>query len=473
MSKWSERITSHSIWEEMKALGTVLDIVAAKEITETTTFEDIERIRSILTYCGKRLASTDPFLLQPSVLDTFSSLFTLVRSELDALINDNNTNHFITANLRLDELLVQLRNIPTPTNDDLTFISESITSYRNTLDKNLKDLLEDQKALRTALKQNTQLLDTQEKALSVEQQKISVLTTEFQSIFSTTQDKRASDFSLALAELQAKVISSINENQTQFSNTQIANSEKVAGIVAEYTNEFDARLAVLGNMQKTAEQHYEKDLARLKTNYEKGAKSILNEITEHKKQVEALVGVIGNLGVTSGYLKTANHARLMLYVWQFLTITALSGLIVVAYKMAFPPTFLVAIDKAAAIATNHAINSDSVFYQGLAVRVFLSITFGVFAAYAAKQADKQQKIESKNRKLALELEALGAFISPLPIEMQHKFRAELGERSFGMPDSDINKFSENDPVSIIDLLKSKEFEELASRFIKFVKSNTH
>ena len=84
-----------------------------------------------------------------------------------------------------------------------------------------------------------------------------------------------------------------------------------------------------------------------------------------------------------------------------------------------------------------------------------------------------KKIESKNRKLALELEALGAFISPLPIEMQHKFRAELGERSFGMPDSDINKFSENDPVSIIDLLKSKEFEELASRFIKFVKSNTH
>lgn len=471
MSKWSERTTSHPIWEEMKALGTVLDVAASKEINDPSIFEDIERIRSVLAYCGKRLASTDPVLIQPTVIDPISALFAYTRTELEAYINDDNPNHFITANLRIDELLVQLRNIPSPTNEELTFISDSITSYRNNLEKHLKEILDDQRAVRATLKSNNQLLNSQAETLNTEQQKLAILASEIQTQFSSAQDKRASEFAAALADLQAKIASIINENQTQFSNVQIANSEKIAGVIAEYSKEFDAQLTTFGDIQSTAEKRYEKDLTRLENNYEKVAKDLLNEITEQKNQVEKLVGVIGNLGVTSGYLKTANHARFMLYLWQFLTICSLAGLVLVAFTMAFPHVLESTIKKTVDMATLPTDYINAVFYQGLAVRVFLSVTFGIFAAYSAKQADKQQRIESKNRKLALELEALGAFISPLPVEMQHKFRAELGERSFGIPDNEACKSHENDPVSIIDLLKSKEFDEIVSRAAKIFKSN--
>lgn len=471
MSEWSDRITSHAIWEEMNLLGIILDTAAAKENTTTSIWEDIERARTVLSYCGKKLASSDPILLLPSNLSAIHNSFNLMRTEIEAYISDENINHFTTVNLRVDELLTQLRNIPTPPNDELTFISESISSFRSSLGKQLNDVIEEQKLVRAKLKSNSELLAKQENAIVEEQQKLAVLGLELQTQFSTAQDKRATDFATTLADLNTKVSSTISENQTQFSNTQISNQEKFSSVINDAAISFNDALSELNNLQELAEKNFDRDLVRLKNNYEKTAKNLLNEITNHKKQVELLVGVIGNLGVTSGYLKAANHARNAVYIWQFLTVASLAGLIAVAYKMAFPPVLQSAIEQAAAIAVQPEIHSNSSFYQGLAVRVFLSITFGIFAAYSAKQADKQQRIESKNRKLALELEALGAFISPLPVDMQHKFRADLGERSFGIPDNELSQIQVSDPVSVIDLIKSKEFDEVASRFIKFFKNN--
>ena len=54
--------------------------------------------------------------------------------------------------------------------------------------------------------------------------------------------------------------------------------------------------------------------------------------------------------------------------------------------------------------------------------------------------------------------------------MQHKFRADLGERSFGIPDGDLNKQKEADPVTVLDILKSKEAGEILSNILKTKKS---
>ncbi|MDP2879517.1 MAG: hypothetical protein Q8N74_08340, partial [Sulfuricella sp.] len=268
----------------------------------------------------------------------------------------------------------------------------------------------------------------------------------------------------------------MSENQTQFSAAQDArtsghaeaqrdNQEKFIALIADYTQKLKEQNDDFTDQHETAAETHQADLAALRTDFEQSAKAILDQINVYKNQVEKLVGVIGNLGVTSGYLRVANHARYMLYLWQFLTIFALGCLIVVAYVMAFHPATSPSFPQVASPTV-----SDSVFYQGLATRIFLSITFGIFAAYAAKQASKFLGIEQRNRKLALELEALGPYIAPLPVEMQHKFRADLGERSFGIPDSDSTKPSEGDPVSVLDILKSKEAGEVISSILKAGKS---
>ena len=214
------------------------------------------------------------------------------------------------------------------------------------------------------------------------------------------------------------------------------------------------------------------------TEYVGGAKVILDEINKHRADVEKLVGVIGNLGVTSGYLHEANSARFSLYIWQSSTVVALLGLIGVAFTMAFPhrmgddfgaiksivgialnaDTAKNAVAATSANVSSPQISNTFLFYQSLATRIFLSITFGIFAAYSSSQAEKYMEIERRNRKLALEFTAVGPFIAPMPIEMQNKFREELGGKSFGVAEP--VKHKRRDPVTLLDVATRKELEDL-------------
>jgi hypothetical protein len=103
-------------------------------------------------------------------------------------------------------------------------------------------------------------------------------------------------------------------------------------------------------------------------------------------------------------------------------------------------------------------------WGGFAGRALLLVSLGVIAAYSGNQADKLFVDEKRNRKLALELEAIGPYLAPLPVEEQHKFRLQIGERSFGR-DADSNEHHKS-PASVVDLLKSKQSKEILSLIIE-------
>lgn len=481
MSQWTERIKTHQIWTELNLLGPAIDQAASREGNDITVIDGLERLRAVLGFCGKRLAAVDPFLLEPRPLTTLNTALTNARTEIETFITDGIAAHIANANVKADELLAALPAILAPTSsDELTVISESVSSYRAALEKHLQEALAMQLKLNAASDANGVKLADLEKTLTAEQQRLATLVSDYQTQFSTAQDKRASEFAAVQADQQTKNAALMSENQTQFSAAQDArtsgyaevqrdNQEKFTALIADYIQKLKEQNDDFTNQHQTAAETHQANLVTLKADYEQSAKAILDQINIYKNQVEKLVGVIGNLGVTSGYLRVANHARYMLYLWQFLTIFALGCLIVVAYVMAFHPATPPAIPQGASPVAFPTV-SDAVFYQGLATRIFLSITFGIFAAYAAKQASKFLGMEQRNRKLALELEALGPYIAPLPVEMQHRFRADLGERSFGIPDSDSTKPNESDPVSVIDILKSKEAGEVISNILKAGKS---
>lgn len=277
----------------------------------------------------------------------------------------------------------------------------------------------------------------------------------------------------------------------------MSNQERFATLIADYTQRLKDQDRDFVEKLDTAAKSHKTDLDLLRTDYEDAAKEILGQIKVHKNDVEKLVGVIGNLGVTSGYQKVANLARWMLFLWQFITIAALGGLILIAYQMAFPspkasisvaieepqtvlstvsPPIPKSLDKAVPtappMATIQAAStpvSDSAFYQGLATRIFLSITFGIFAAYASRQASHFLEMERKNRKLALELEALGPYIAPLEKDKQDEFRIKVGDRSFGMNDNDLTQPKSADPVTSFDVLNPKELAEFAVSIAKGMK----
>lgn len=495
MSQWIERINTHPIWDEIKSLGLAIDRAAAREGNDVAVIDGLERIRAVLAFCGKRLAATDPVLIDPRSLTGLNNQLTGARSEIDVYVTDGVASHIITANAKADEVLVALPSILAPiATDDLTVINESVSSYRTTLEKYLQAALDTQQKLKVACEANEAKITAFDTVLTAEQQRLATLVLEYQTQFSTTQDKRASEFSAALAEQQTKYAASAAEQQTQFSTdqdsrksdyaaSQIDNQKKFADLITDYTQKLKDQDKFFAEKLEVAAKAQEANLELLKSDYKESAENILGQIEVHKKNVEDLVGVIGNLGVTSGYQKVANLARKMLFFWQFLTVIALGGLIFIAYQMAFPPqtkanhvaievpqikslTALPSIPKfveknvssvspQAAIQAAPTPSDSAAFYQGLATRIFLSLTFGVFAAYAAKQASHFLEMERKNRKLALELEALGPYIAPLEKEQRNAFRLKIGERSFGIHDDNSNKLKSDDPVTAYDLLNQK------------------
>lgn len=73
MSQWIERINTHPVWDELKSLGLAIDLAATREGNDAATIDGLERIRTVLAFCGKRLAATDPVLIDPRALTGLNS----------------------------------------------------------------------------------------------------------------------------------------------------------------------------------------------------------------------------------------------------------------------------------------------------------------------------------------------------------------------------------------------------------------
>lgn len=508
MSQWIERIRGHRVWGLLESVGPAIDVALERDSLSAEAIDSLERLRSVLAFAGKRLAAADPVLVLPPVVEALANALTTLKNHVDTFAANGDVAQLNAANGQADGVLTHLVAILGPaTADDLTIISEAASAYRATLEKHLKDALATQQMLVEKSQANEAKIAALETAVTAEQQRLASLITTQQSEFSKTQDKRASDFSVAQNEQLSKFTTASAEFQTQFSADQNSRktafsefqrlaSEKVTALLADYTAQLSEHGKAYVEKERASAEIHKNNLQELQDSYSKTATEILEQIETKKKNVESLVGVIGNLGVTSGYLKVANHARWMLYVWQTITVLALGCLIFVAALVAFPSEKSVVYDTNPQVpmvpnaqpatppvnkgkdvaskvpdavkpeAMGGSSSADSDFYHGLASRIFLALTFGIFAGYAGRQASHFMEIEKKNRKLALELEALGPFIEPLKQEDRDKFRVQVGDRSFGVPDHEIGNKKEDDPVTALALMKSKEVQEFLTNLVK-------
>jgi hypothetical protein len=517
MSKWVDRVQQHGVWLILAAVEPSINAALAKDEVSSDMVDALERLRAVVKFGESRLFATNPVLIPPPVLDNLVQPLSQLKAHVDTFLDNQDYGQLNLANTQADTFLVNLNlvlGIVTPS--DLKAISDAAASYHQTLEKNLADAMTLQAGLLGKAAVNDSKITKIEEELTAEQKKLSSILNDQQSQFSSAQDKRASEFAEVKADYLAKYTEAISEQKTQFSADQDTrrtafadfqrdNQEKLSALLTSYDQKLKDHALAFEIKEKQVDEDNKKNLLFLQEKYESDAEEILSEIRRHKSDVESLVGVIGNLGVTSGYKKVANYARLMVGIWQSLTVLSLAGLIWVALMVAFPNIFTnqnsneqanqrVAIgvkaevgragaDKSMAgkgkatiddtkdtVVPTPKLHSESDFYQGFLTRIFLSITFGIFAAYAGKQASRFFDMEQKNRKLALELEALGPFIEPLEKADRDKFRVQIGDRSFGVPDAESNKPKEDDPVTALAILKSKELGEVITNIVKAARS---
>jgi hypothetical protein len=499
MSIWDQRVRSHGIWDTQKSLGTLIDQALGREVTDIEITAGIERMRAVLALLGRRLAATDPVLVDSITLDTVNTHLVAACGMLEAYSSDGSPSHIFSANAKADDVLPYLGSFLAPgSTNDLTAISEAAAHYRQSIESHITSAQAKQNALVTAITDSQNKLASLETGLTSEVQRLAGVVIDQQTQFSTAQDKRNTDFSTALTEQQTKFSTDQDERKTAFADASRTNQDKINALISDFDRKLKDQNDVFNEQFAAEALSHRNEMSALKSTYEHNAAEILVQVQKHKTDVENLVGVIGNLGVTSGYVRVANNARTMQFFWQFVTLLAMSGLIFVASLVAFPRLAdklfdtpaqsihrdvaadktnadtpvkgdVTAVEKAPVVgasAAAGAASNDSTFYQGILTRLFLSITFGVLAAYAARQAALYRESEQRNRRRALELESLGPFIEPLDKEMKDKFRIQIGERSFAVSETESHSTKGDDAATIVSLLKNKDFVEVVSNFFK-------
>jgi len=470
VSEWTSRILDHRVWDLMKKLGPIIDEAEQIEEVDPTALEGLERLRAVLAFCGKRLGGTDPATTSPAPLDAIAGSLESAKTEVEAFVKDHNAAHLTNANSMVDSVLIQPAQVPAAaTPEDLVGLIQAINSHREVLERQARSSSDARKKAESEIKELRSTLETftsQSQAtianlqvqLEAERSKISTQASEQQKLFADAQEGRSNTYNETLRKVQENLSQALTEHQRQFSEAQenrnreftaaqTESQKRFGDLVADYAKRLADQDAEFTKQRDASISDSKKRLEELHKEYANEAESVLKKVNARREEVEKLVGVIGNLGVTSGYQTTANSARTSMWVWQGVAVVALGLVIWFAYR-AFLPTM-----------------QGDFKWGSFATRVFLTITVGVLAAYAVSQADRFFHMEKHNRKLALELAAIDPFIALLPQEEQFKFKLEIGRRTFAQEEPASLTKGDKSPATAIDVLTSKEGQQLLQLFL--------
>ena len=135
MSDWIERFKIHPIWNQLQNLGPAIDNALKRKDNEPPSIEGLARLKSVLTFTGKRLEGADAYLINFAHLDGLANQFQTITQEIQNFTANGNVGHITNANTNADAALNTLTQINVLlTTDDFTAAKEASDTYRKDLD---------------------------------------------------------------------------------------------------------------------------------------------------------------------------------------------------------------------------------------------------------------------------------------------------------------------------------------------------
>jgi len=429
MSQWIDRVRNHGVWSAMSGFGPLLDQAESRGDLEPSALEALARLRLVLTVVGKRLAGAEPSLVYPGALDTISNGISAATGEVAAFVGNGSVGHLANANAHIDSVLGGLGQIAIPTSsEDFAGAQQAAESYYRHIEKAFDRTKSSTAAMTAEVEAVRAGLVQLSGDITVERQRLSAVVSEHQAQFSAAQESRMNE-----------AVARQNEQQGRF-----------ASALAEYTQALSIRTAEYVALFESVRKEHAERLASLTVDFVTKAQGLKSDIEARKKEVEELVGIVGNTAVTSGYATSAQRAHTSARIWSAIAVATMIGFIGVALFEFIPAV------------------GASFSWSALTGRVFVSLTVGVLAAYCGKQAARYQCAFRRNEKMALELAAIGPFLAPLPTEKQHEFRLAIGDRSFGREEA--SEGANENSSTLMELANAKGLRELIVEIVKAAKT---
>lgn len=415
MADWNDIFENHPAHQSIESVEAELAIASDNPNIEDSDFLfNLSRVTDALQTTKYRLGAVNPNTVSQTTLQQIHQCLESIRTEIANFNGNKNIGHMNNAAGHVDNLILHVSTLLVPLDSqEVDGIRESITAFRRSAGQNLRYLEEQSTESRQRLDQLNSQLSELNQEISNQKGRLDTAISQFQQQFSEAEERRRQSSTSYEEKREEEFAGLIEEREQNLSQFEESAEQKLSSVIE--------------NAQSTLETKAEQ--------LEEYTQTIIRDISGHRDQAEKLLSIITDTGMVGGYQRVANEERRAARFWHFSAFISLSGLVGFAIY-AFLSTL-----------------SGEIDWGIFAAKVFVSITFGIAAAYAARQADKHERNERRNRRMELELASVGPYLLDLPRDRQQQIKEELAQRLFGRGDSEFGETGGKVSGTAADLLK--------------------
>jgi hypothetical protein len=200
------------------------------------------------------------------------------------------------------------------------------------------------------------------------------------------------------------------------------------------------RIESLEGKSESLHSSIDEQVKKAKSLYE----NTLTELAEKKEEVNKLLGVISGSTISGNFEQSASDEKSMANWLRYASLGCMA-LIVIVIGYSFWET-----------------TTDDFKWENSVFRIVLAFILSVPSAYLARESAKHREQQYTHLQTSLDLKAINPYVASLPIEQQHKIKADIADRIFAA--KDFSKVS-SDPYPlnthevVMEILKKIDFKQ--------------
>jgi hypothetical protein len=384
------------VHETLKALDASLTEAKGVALGLPDALSIVQRVSSVTGFAQNRLQQADATLVSLSLLNSMNQSGTAANGEVRNFITNKNAAHLDNASNQADAIVQSSSAVPVlSTRADARGLVADIGNLRATSAEALAHWQADAAQLTQHYAEARRASDALRSEIDAQKGVLTQAITQYQTTFSQSEESR----------------------QAQFITAQQSRAEEAEKNVSSRKQQFEDQV----DKQREAFDVLRQELVTTSTEFFEESKDTATQnlavIDGLRGKAEGLLGVIGTTGVVSGYKRVADQEQLTARTWAIIAALAFVGLIVMAC-VAFLPSL-----------------EGEFSWGAFAGRIYVSLTFGLLAAFAAYQSEQHFSVERRARRLEIELASLGPFIAEFTQPEQTELKRALVERIFGQQEA--------------------------------------
>lgn len=424
MSTYTDKIDGHSVHANLELLHEAISAVETMQDKPPAAVEVLSRIAMVVKNFALAVETCNKNLVAVSWLDDGAKALANLKSYLNNYKSNKDVNSLSNNSAGQLDILLQstvklncvksaqsLRGIVAAENEYMRImdahneqlyekvksLEADVANLRAKIDEHATHAQNNLSNLQSSITAEKQRLDSfatsYQSQMAADQKSFSAMSDLLKESFSLAQEERKKSFAEELEKIKKEGLSIDQKAASQSENIQLKSEQ----LIDTYKKKFD----------------------------------------EYEQQVVNIVGIVNTNMFSHKYKEVADDAHKRAKLWHAIAVI-----------------LMFVVGAFAVYAFVITVNADTSWVK-LVAKIFATTTLVTGAAYAARQASKQEKVERYARKIEMELVAIDPFISSLDEERQSMIKEELAKKIFGNADA-MEISSKDEAYRAMDKLTSIE-----------------